>query len=93
MSQNDVAEVGIDQVVRTHRFLAIAALRDVDWGDKTVAVRVKGLDTRWGWRDMVEVAQSSPRLDLILLPKAGGSRHHAAVDYTVVMPRGQLNGA
>jgi malyl-CoA/(S)-citramalyl-CoA lyase len=56
------------------RKLAIAALRDVDWGDKTVAVRVNGLDTRWGWRDIVEVAQSSPRLDLILLPKAGGAR-------------------
>ena len=56
------------------RKLAIAALRDIDWGDKTVAVRVNGLDTQWGWRDIVEVAQSSPRLDLILLPKAGGAR-------------------
>lgn len=56
------------------RKLAIAALRDVDWGDKTVAVRVNGLDTQWGWRDIVEVAQSSSRLDLILLPKAGGAR-------------------
>ncbi|QHE83399.1 HpcH/HpaI aldolase/citrate lyase family protein [Hydrogenophaga sp. BPS33] len=56
------------------RKLAIAALRDIDWGNKTVAVRVNGLDTQWGWRDIVEVAQSSPRLDLILLPKAGGAR-------------------
>lgn len=53
---------------------AVAALRDIDWGRKTVAVRVNGLDTQWGWRDIVEVAQSSPRLDLILLPKAGGAR-------------------
>jgi malyl-CoA/(S)-citramalyl-CoA lyase len=56
------------------RKMAIAALRDVDWGQKTMAVRVNGLDTQWGWRDIVEVAQSSPRLDLILLPKAGGAR-------------------
>lgn len=56
------------------RKMAIAALRDIDWGNKTVAVRVNGLDTQWGWRDIVEVAQSSPRLDLILLPKAGGAR-------------------
>jgi malyl-CoA/(S)-citramalyl-CoA lyase len=56
------------------RKLAISALRDVDWGHKTMAVRVNGLDTQWGWRDIVEVAQSSPRLDLILLPKAGGAR-------------------
>jgi malyl-CoA/(S)-citramalyl-CoA lyase len=56
------------------RKMAITALRDIDWGNKTVAVRVNGLDTQWGWRDIVEVAQSSPRLDLILLPKAGGAR-------------------
>lgn len=56
------------------RLLTIAALHDVDWGAKTMAVRVNGLDTEWGWRDIVEVAQACPRLDLILLPKAGGAR-------------------
>lgn len=56
------------------RKLAIGALNEINWGDKTVAVRVNGLDTKWGWRDIVDVAHSCPRLDLILLPKAGGAR-------------------
>lgn len=62
------------------RKLAIDALRDIDWGHKTVAVRVNGLDTQWGWRDIVEVAQICPRLDLVLLPKAGGARDIEFVD-------------
>lgn len=56
------------------RELAISALNDIDWGKKTVAVRINGLDTQWGWRDVVDVVRSCPRLDLILLPKAGGRR-------------------
>jgi malyl-CoA/(S)-citramalyl-CoA lyase len=38
-----------------------------------MAVRVNGLDTPWAHQDIVEVAQRSPRLDLILLPKAGSA--------------------
>ncbi|MDB5872054.1 MAG: malyl-CoA lyase [Ramlibacter sp.] len=67
-----------DAVAPSHkargRELAIAALNDLDWGDKTMAVRVNGLDTEWGWRDIAEVAEKCPRLDLVLLPKAGGAR-------------------
>jgi malyl-CoA/(S)-citramalyl-CoA lyase len=56
------------------RELAITALREIDWGDKTMAIRVNGLDTQWGWRGLVDVAQYCPRLDLVLLPKVGGAR-------------------
>jgi malyl-CoA/(S)-citramalyl-CoA lyase len=50
---------------------AIAALNDLDWGRKTIAVRVNGLDTPWGFRDICEVAQRCPRLDMFMLPKTG----------------------
>jgi malyl-CoA/(S)-citramalyl-CoA lyase len=50
---------------------AIAALNEVDWGQKTVAVRVNGLDTPWAYRDLCQIAENCPRLDLIMLPKAG----------------------
>lgn len=50
---------------------AIAALNDIDWGEKTVAVRVNGLDTEWAHRDIIDVVSQCPRLDMILLPKAG----------------------
>jgi malyl-CoA/(S)-citramalyl-CoA lyase len=53
------------------RSRAIAALNGLDWGRKTVAVRVNGLDTPWALSDIVDIARQAPRLDLILLPKAG----------------------
>jgi malyl-CoA/(S)-citramalyl-CoA lyase len=55
------------------RAQAIAALNDVDWDTKTMAVRVNGLDTPWALEDIVEVARRAPRLDLVLLPKAGSA--------------------
>ena len=55
------------------RAQAIAALNDIDWGAKTMAVRVNGLDTPWAHHDILELAQHAPRLDLILLPKAGSA--------------------
>ena len=67
-----------DAVAPSHktqaRQMAIDALNQVDWGGKTMAVRVNGLDTEWGYRDILEVAEQCPRLDMILLPKAGGAR-------------------
>ncbi len=59
---------------------AVAALRDLDWGRKIVSVRVNALDTPWGCRDVVEVAEACPRLDRILLPKCDTPGHVAAVD-------------
>lgn len=54
------------------RRTVIAALRDADWGDKTVSVRINALDTPFMYRDLIEVAeQAGPRLDLIMLPKVG----------------------
>jgi len=47
---------------------AVAALHDIDWGTKTVSVRVNGLGTRWSIADILAVARC-PRLDMILLPK------------------------
>src|SRR5690606_19154077 len=47
---------------------AVNALNDVDWGAKTVSVRVNGLTTPWAIADILAVARC-PRLDMILLPK------------------------
>lgn len=55
------------------RAAAIDAVNGVEWGAKAVAVRVNGLDTEWGHRDILEVAAACPRLDLILLPKANSA--------------------
>ena len=47
---------------------AVAALHEVDWGTKTVSVRVNGLTTPWAIADIVAVARC-PRLDMVLMPK------------------------
>lgn len=53
------------------RAKAVLAINQLDWGTKTLAVRINGLDTPWALRDLVDIARHCPRLDLILLPKAG----------------------
>src|SRR5687768_9389061 len=50
---------------------AIGALNDVDWGSKTVGVRINGLDTHYMYRDVVEIVEACPRLDLLSIPKVG----------------------
>ena len=67
------------------RAQAIQALNGVDWGARTVAVRVNGLDTPWALEDIVEVARRAPRLDLILLPKAGSAFDVQFVDQLLTL--------
>ncbi len=49
----------------------IAALNDIDWGEKTLSVRINGLDTEYMYRDVIEIVEACPRLDLLLIPKVG----------------------
>ena len=53
------------------REIAIRALNELDWGNKTLAVRINGLDTEWAHRDIIEVVSRAPRLDLVMIPKVG----------------------
>ncbi|OZI63011.1 HpcH/HpaI aldolase/citrate lyase family protein [Bordetella genomosp. 11] len=67
------------------RARAVAALNDIDWGHRTMAVRVNGLDTPWAHRDILDVARLAPRLDLILLPKAGSAFDVQFVDQLLTL--------
>lgn len=63
----------LEDAVAPHRRVearanAVRALNEVDWGTKTVSVRVNGLTTPWAIADILAVARC-PRLDMILLPK------------------------
>lgn len=62
------------------REAAIKALNELDWNGKTMAVRVNGLDTDWGQRDIIEIASRCSRLDLVLVPKVGTAFDVAFVD-------------
>lgn len=62
----------------------VEALQDVDFGAKTVSVRINGLDTPYWYEDVVDVVEKGgDRLDLIMIPKAGNARDIYAVDALV----------
>ena len=51
----------------------IAALRELDWSDCTVTLRINGLDTHC-YRDVVDVVEQSGKcLDMILILKVSGA--------------------
>ena len=58
----------------------IEGLNDIDWGTKTVSLRINGLDTHYMYRDVVDVVEACPRLDLIMIPKAGTAADIYAID-------------
>ena len=62
----------------------IDALANVDWGQKTLSVRINGLDTPYWYRDVVDLLeQAGPRLDQIMIPKVGNGADIYAVDALV----------
>ncbi|MBI1779337.1 MAG: CoA ester lyase [Proteobacteria bacterium] len=68
----------------TARRNVIQAIGDIDWGDKTLSVRINGLDTHYMYRDVVDVLeQASERLDLIMIPKVGTAADLYALDMLV----------
>jgi malyl-CoA/(S)-citramalyl-CoA lyase len=63
--------VAVDEKEEARRTV-VEALQDLDWSSCSVAVRINGLDTRWCYRDLVDVVeQAGSKLDLVLVPKAG----------------------
>ncbi len=59
----------------------VQALHDIDWGRKTMSVRINGLDTHYMYRDVVEVVEAAgDKLDLIMVPKVGTAADIYAVD-------------
>ena len=59
----------------------IEAINDIDWGNKTLSVRINGLDTHYMYRDVVDVLeQTGERLDLFMIPKVGTAADVYAVD-------------
>ena len=60
------------------------AINDVDWADKTLSVRINGLDTEYWVDDILSlVDNSNERLDCIMIPKVGNSSDIYAVDALV----------
>src|SRR5580658_9688915 len=75
----------------------IQALNEIDWGNKTMSVRINGLDTHYMYRDVVDVVeQAGDKLDLIMIPKVGTAADVYALDMLVTRskpPRGSRIGS
>ena len=50
----------------------IDALNEIDWGNKTLSVRINGLDTHYMYRDVVDIVErAGNNLHTLLIPKVG----------------------
>jgi citrate lyase subunit beta/citryl-CoA lyase len=59
----------------TARGKAAKALRELDWGSTTRAVRMNGVDTRWAYGDVIEVVTDAREaLQVIIVPKVRRAR-------------------
>jgi malyl-CoA/(S)-citramalyl-CoA lyase len=62
----------------------INALNSVNFGKKSISVRINGLDTHWCYRDVIDlVEQGGERLDLIMIPKVGTAADVYAIDMLI----------
>ncbi len=88
-SAADVINIDLeDSVAPTDKDAArantVRAINEVDWGNKTLSVRINGLDSPFWYRDVVDLLeQGGDRLDLIMIPKAGCASDIYAVDALV----------
>ncbi|WCR09945.1 L-malyl-CoA/beta-methylmalyl-CoA lyase [Paracoccus stylophorae] len=88
-SEADVINIDLEDSVSPDdkdnaRKQTIEAIGDVDWGDKTLSVRINGLDTPFWYRDVVDLLErAGPRLDQIMIPKVGNAADIYAVDALV----------
>ena len=57
------------------RSRAAEALRELDWGARTRAVRINGVDTPWAHQDVIEVVLGAgDALDVLIVPKVRAPR-------------------
>jgi len=64
----------------------IDALKDNDWGDKTVVVRVNSIDTQWAADDLKTVVEGAGQfIDCIMIPKVQHAHEVLFVDHLLRM--------
>jgi citrate lyase subunit beta/citryl-CoA lyase len=63
------------------RSRVVKAIREQDWGDAVLCVRVNAWDTRWTYGDVIDVVgQAGERLDEIMMPKVQNAAQVVAMD-------------
>ena len=63
------------------RAKVVDAIKNLDWGDRVLCVRVNAWDTKWTAYDVIEVVgNAGERLDEIMLPKVQSAAEVVAMD-------------
>jgi citrate lyase subunit beta/citryl-CoA lyase len=63
------------------RSKVVDAIKNLDWGDKILCVRVNAWDTEWTYGDVIEVVgNAGERLEEIMLPKVQSAAEVVAMD-------------
>jgi malyl-CoA/(S)-citramalyl-CoA lyase len=79
----DLEDAVVPDAKSEGRRRAIEALDKLDWGERLLCVRVNGLDTAWGCRDVLEITAHSKRVDRLLLAKCEGPEQVHAADVMI----------
>src|SRR2546421_5371640 len=60
---------------------AVDAVKNQDWGEKTLCVRINSWDTKWTYGDVIEVVgNAGERLEEVMLPKVQSGAEVVALD-------------
>jgi citrate lyase subunit beta / citryl-CoA lyase len=63
------------------RAKVVDAVKNLDWGDRVLCVRVNAWDTKWTYGDVIEVVGAAgERLDEVMLPKVQAAAEVVALD-------------
>ena len=53
----------------------VHSIQELDWRNTTVTIRINGLDTPFGYRDLLEVVEAAgPKIDSVVVPKVNHSK-------------------
>ncbi|MEA2625383.1 MAG: citrate lyase subunit beta / citryl-CoA lyase, partial [Candidatus Binatota bacterium] len=59
----------------------VQALKTLDWGRKTRAIRINDLETEWAYEDVITIVEEAgEHLDVIIIPKVKSAEHVRWVD-------------
>src|SRR5438105_6947477 len=80
------------------RAKAVDAVKNQDWGEKTLCVRINAWDTKWTYGDVIEVVgNAGERLEEVMVPKTQSAAEIVALDLLLTqveenagLPRGHI---
>src|ERR1700737_2590461 len=80
------------------RAKAVDAVKNQDWGEKVLCVRVNAWDTKWTYGDVIDVVgNAGERLEEVMLPKVQSAAEVVAMDLLLTqveinagLPRGHI---